>query len=276
MVRILVRYGEIALKSAPVRRRFEQALVRNIRGALHSSLQVPCRVSRGSGRILLDTPQEAVPILQRVFGIVSLSVAQECPADLAAMTALALALTKGWEGTFAVRTRRVGKHPFSSQQVNEHLGNSLRSPQLRVDLSHPQHTLHVEIRDRTAFLFTDVVQGQGGFPLGSQGKIVALIHDLEGVLAAWLFMRRGCAVVPFFPREPLGLEALEAWAFQKLPFRQGGSLAAAIQQERSLGLVVAHPGDIARYKQELGIPVYCPLLGMEEGDRVRMLKELGC
>ena len=94
---------------------------------------------------------------------------------------LALQLTKNIlteEKSFAIRSTRVGTHTFSSQQVAVHIGNDIvKATHAGVDLTNPDIELFIEIRDKKSFLFTEKINGVGGLPLGTQGRILALIEN---------------------------------------------------------------------------------------------------
>jgi len=64
-----------------------------------------------------------------------------------------------------------------------------------VNLNDPQLEIFIEARREGAYIFTDVVPGLGGLPLGSQGRMLALISGgIDSPVAAWMMMRRGCPV----------------------------------------------------------------------------------
>jgi thiamine biosynthesis protein ThiI len=97
--------------------------------------------------------------------------------------------------------KRVGTHPFTSQEKAVELGNLVRAgfPNLSVDLGDPDLELHVEIREGDCYLFTEVFQGAGGLPLGVEGSLVALVSGgIDSPVAAWMMMKRGCRVIPVF------------------------------------------------------------------------------
>ena len=97
--------------------------------------------------------------------------------------------------------RRVGTHPFTSQEKAVELGNLVRGefPRLEVDLRHPDLELHVEIREGDCYLYTEVIQGAGGLPLGVEGSLVALVSGgIDSPVAAWMMMKRGCRILPIF------------------------------------------------------------------------------
>ncbi|MCW4005893.1 MAG: tRNA 4-thiouridine(8) synthase ThiI [Candidatus Bathyarchaeota archaeon] len=206
---IIVRFsGEIGIKSEWTRRVYEKQTLQNLKLALKAQDLKPKAVVRMRGRIYLKTsePEKTAEALSRVFGITSISPAVQTTADLEDITATAIeaaqeAMPKG--STFAVRCHRVGTHPYSSIQVCQILGekilDSLEERSLKVNLTDPQVTLTVEVREQEAFVYAQTVQGAGGFPLGTQGKNVCLLSGgIDSPVACWLVMKRGSPTVPVY------------------------------------------------------------------------------
>lgn len=204
---VLVRYGEVSLKSRNVRNRYEKILISNLRAMLKARGARYDSISREWGRIYIHTDDPAaVPNAADVFGIVSVSPALTCEPTLesAANTAADIAehiLLKG--ESFAIRPRRSGIHAFSSRDVGIACGDAVyarlseRFPV--VDLTSPDREIFVEIRQNSGFVYTEVVKGVGGLPLGTQGKMVALISGgIDSPVAAWLMMKRGCEIIPVY------------------------------------------------------------------------------
>jgi tRNA uracil 4-sulfurtransferase len=206
---ILVRHGELALKSHRVRARLMRTLTRRIEEALERA-GVEGLVEQTHSRHLVEGSdlEGALAAVSRVFGITSLSITHVTPSDLSTLEAAAAAYAeKYWPQearSFAVRARRTGNHPYSSQEVAVKTGSSVmrtirsRHPDARVDLGSPDWTLFVEVRDKQAFFHHDRVQGPGGLPLGSQGRLVVWLTGEESTVAAWLMMRRGAQILPFY------------------------------------------------------------------------------
>jgi len=68
-----------------------------------------------------------------------------------------------------------------------------------VNLKNPDVTLGIEIRDDKTFVYSTVVDGTGGLPLGTQPKIVGLLSGgVDSSVACWLVMKRGCPIVPLY------------------------------------------------------------------------------
>ena len=196
---IIARYGEIGLKSPKIRSRFERKLVNNIKATFE------CEVERNQGRIYIHPEDfnDAVEKLNRVFGVVSYSPATSThykgiDEALTVYTEELIAESILDENTrFAIKCRRVGKHDFTSQEMAAHCGGVVRNRIMApVDLTNPDLTIFVEIRDEKAFIFHEKIKGPGGLPLGTQGKVVVLLSSgIDSPVAAYLMMKRGCEVV---------------------------------------------------------------------------------
>lgn len=201
---VIVRYGELALKSDPVRRRFERCLVSAIKLALDGSTY---SLGRERGRIFVETrsPKRVGERLSVIPGVVSVSVATRVPANMDEIRTSALRVAKKVLApgmSFAVRTSRIGKHDFRSKDVNVEVGSDILSniKGVHVDLSSPDRKIFIKLRGRDAYLFTEVVRGVGGLPLGTQGKVVALFSgNRNDVAAAYLMTKRGSVVFLIYP-----------------------------------------------------------------------------
>ncbi|MBC7258114.1 MAG: tRNA 4-thiouridine(8) synthase ThiI [Chloroflexi bacterium] len=201
---ILVRYGEIGLKGRN-RNLFVRRLRLNIKDCLKRN-GLAGEVSVHGQRLYVETDDvdAALPHLQRVFGIVSLSAVHRAPLDVEAITTEAVSIARGVglgpDRTFRVEARRAFKgFPLTSPQINAHVGEAIRlATGARVDLSDDADvTIGVEIRREEALIFAAACPGPGGLPLNSQGRVVALISGgIDSPVAAWLMMKRGCGVAP--------------------------------------------------------------------------------
>jgi tRNA uracil 4-sulfurtransferase len=204
---LLARYGEIGLKSPPIRRRFEQTLQSNIEQAFEQE-GVDCIVRRLWGRFLISSsePERAAQVLRRIFGLTSLSPAQVTSSKLDELLPAIgayfgeLIATKPEAKSFAIRSRRSGTHTYSSQDLARQGGGAVLShplgAALKVDLDDPDLEVFVEVRDDKAYLFSETIRAPGGLPMGSQGKVLVLLKDLHSLVAAWLMLKRGCSILP--------------------------------------------------------------------------------
>ena len=203
----MVRYGEIGIKSEQVRITYERLLVKNIEAMLRENGIQFEGVSRERGRIFVQTSDPGAPeAISRVFGVVSVSPVAVTGTDIKEVCDIAATLGREMIGqgqSFAIRARRAGAHPFTSQEIGRMCGDAVfeavKSQNPRVDLTRPDHEIFVEMRENRSYVFSRVIKGVGGMPLGSQGKMVALISGgIDSPVAAWLMMKRGCDLVPVF------------------------------------------------------------------------------
>ncbi|NMC34299.1 MAG: tRNA sulfurtransferase [Veillonellaceae bacterium] len=199
---VLVRYGELFLKSDPVKRHFIGLLMRNIRKALDAE-GIAHRFELSRGRMLLfgDDEERIAAIVARVFGIVDVSVATRTGPDLTAMSMAAVELAKARLRSgmsFAVRAKRQGVTGYTSQQMGEVIGGAVAEavPGSRVDLTRPDYELFAEARDIGGFLYDARLPAPGGLPLGTQGRACVLLSSgIDSPVASWLMMKRGSEVV---------------------------------------------------------------------------------
>jgi len=203
---VIIRLGgEIGIKAAWTRKLYERRLICNIKAVLKNHTIPYEALTRKFGRLYLRTShaQYASQKLAKVFGISSISPALETTSKLgdisnSSVHIIGSKLRNG--SSFAVRCRRVGKHSYTSQDVCCEVGRRILAAHpnlnLQVDLTHPEVTLGVEVREDKAFIFTDTIQGEGGLPLGTQPKLVCLLKsDVNSNVACWLTMKRGCQAV---------------------------------------------------------------------------------
>ena len=223
---VLLKLGEVVLKGRN-RQHFERMLHENIRAAVRD-LTFGVEVWRREGVIVLriknqQDPAETGPVetgsvetgpvetgpagptaleavhavAQRVcavMGIVRVHEALRVRKDADAAAAAAVALTAGRTGTFGVRARRRDKRfPMRSTELAAHIGTQVqRAHGLRVDLSHPDTEVFVEVDQHEVFVFTGGMRGQGGLPVGMSGRALVLMSGgIDSPVAAYRMMRRG-------------------------------------------------------------------------------------
>ena len=197
---ILVRYGEIFLKGLN-RPYFLRALVNKVKQAV---ADLGADVFLKDSRIFVENArdtEEAISRISRVFGVHSLCTACEIEKDsFDSIANLAISMMEGLQGSFRVDSRRSDKHfPMESPDINRELGARILEarPDLKVDLHHPDHTMHVEIRDK-AYLYVRVIPAVGGMPVGTNGKAALLLSGgIDSPVAGWMIAKRGvqlCAV----------------------------------------------------------------------------------
>lgn len=197
---IILRVGELFLKSAETRRRFENLLIQNLREVLHG---IKFELEREGGRIYLATKsRRALDRLTKIPGVVSISPAVAAGPELKDIVQTATKFASKFLKpgmSFAIRARVVGKHPFTASELNRLVGASILQaiPRITVNLSRPSRTVEIEVRERKAYVFCGRIKGAGGLPVGSEGGVATICSGrAEEVLATWLSLKRGCSVHP--------------------------------------------------------------------------------
>jgi thiamine biosynthesis protein ThiI len=296
---ILIRYGELALKQKNTRMHFEQILVKNITQALKAA-NISHRIVREWGRIYVYSNEldQCIPVIQRIFGVVSLSPALQTKGSIPELTPVITDVAQQFitpRDSFALRVTRSGTHEFSSQDAAIELGNVVvHSTGATVDLTNPTVEIHVEIRSDKAFVFTDIFAGVGGLPLGTQGNVLGLINTEFSLLAAWYLMKRGCNVV-FVVTDEMNTEAVQDFAakwyaqtsihvLHPKNETEVNSLKRLAEQYQCdaliLGVTFHQKKDqdlilVQRFKTSLSLPVLLPLIAMTDDEIKKNCLELG-
>ena len=198
----VVHYNEIALKGGN-RGFFEGRLRDNLKEALKPFGPSGVRRERGRMVVVLEgaSPEAAegargannpTPRRPRLAG------ADEVAREIGAIEAAVVERARGAAGSFAVDTRRADKtFPMDSMEVNRRVGAAVVGATGRkVDLTSPDDVLGIEIAQKGAFVLGARNAGPGGLPVGSSGRVVALLSGgIDSPVAAWRMMKRGCRVV---------------------------------------------------------------------------------
>jgi thiamine biosynthesis protein ThiI len=208
---VVVRHGEIGVKSDQVRRKMETRLAGNVNSLL-ADRGVDGEVDRHRNRIFVHTgePEAATAAATDAFGVVSASPAVTVEPTLESILDAFREATEAHYsgGSFAVDARRAGEadaHPFASTDIESDGGSVVwetiesMGEEPAVDLDDPDFELFVECRADAAYVFLEKREGPGGMPLGTQRPVVAMISGgIDSPVAAWQTMRRGCPVVPVY------------------------------------------------------------------------------
>ncbi|WP_125144042.1 tRNA uracil 4-sulfurtransferase ThiI [Clostridium transplantifaecale] len=207
MVRsFLIKYAEIGVKGKN-RYIFEDKLTSHIHHAL-KRLDGNFSVTKESGRIYAHAASEfdydeVVAALQCVFGIAGI-----CPMvqiedkgydDLKEQVVKYIDETYPDKNfTFKVDTRRANKqYPHTSDQINRDLGEIILETyaETKVDVHNPDVLLHVEIRGKLINLYSLVIPGPGGMPVGTNGKAMLLLSGgIDSPVAGYMIAKRGVMI----------------------------------------------------------------------------------
>jgi thiamine biosynthesis protein ThiI len=271
MTLLLVRYCEIGLKSTPVRRRFEAILKDNMLTMLAAD-GIEAIITYADARFFIETDDidGCVRSVKKVFGIASLSVAEECSSDMEDICMTAADYSEGRISageSFAVKARREGTHPYTSMDVGREAGSAIflrnESKGVKVDLTDPQKVFYIEVRNNRAYIFDSYVTCPGGLPLGSQGRVFAENRDRRDTVSAWMMMKRGCRVMAHGDND---LDLLRRYdpTLRVLTDAEveNGSVKEILGMVMGTSLEELDSVDVSKYD----VPVYFPTIGMTDAD----------
>lgn len=202
----LIKYAEIGLKGKN-RYVFEDALVSHIHHSL-KRLDGKFTVTKEAGRIYATAAEEfdydeVIDALKKVFGIAAI-----CPMvqledngydDLKAK--IVEYVDKAYldkHFTFKVNTRRANKqYPHTSEEVNRDLGEVILDafPETKVDVHNPDVLLNVELRAKRINVYSLVIPGPGGMPVGTNGRAMLLLSGgIDSPVAGYMIAKRGVTI----------------------------------------------------------------------------------
>ena len=202
----LIKYAEIGLKGKN-RYVFEDALVSHIHHSL-KRLDGKFTVTKEAGRIYATAAEEfdydeVIDALKKVFGIAAI-----CPMvqledngydDLKAK--IVEYVDKAYPDkhfTFKVNTRRANKqYPHTSEEVNRDLGEVILDavPETKVDVHTPDVLLNVELRAKRINVYSLVIPGPGGMPVGTNGRAMLLLSGgIDSPVAGYMIAKRGVTI----------------------------------------------------------------------------------
>ena len=128
--------------------------------------------------------------------------------------------------------KRQGTHDYSSKDIGVVVGEAIeQATGAPVRLTTPDVELFIEVRAERAYIYTEIIEGVGGLPLGTQGKVIALLSGgIDSPVAAWLMMKRGCTIIPLF--------------FDCVPFTGDGGRERALALVKALAVWAGRPLDL--------------------------------
>jgi len=208
---LILHYHEIWLKGGN-KNYFLSRLIAAVKRAL-TDLPVAGPQFTSERLLLQPRTEEAIPQiierLRRIFGLAYVAVAREVAGEPEALGVAACELmAEKNPRTFAVRAKIAdSEFPMNSMELERALGQQIldhlraQGSEVKVKLNAPEVTCWVEVIPGRTFLYADRVEGAGGLPAVTSGRLVALLSGgFDSGVAAYKMMRRGAHVsfVHFF------------------------------------------------------------------------------
>jgi len=208
---VLIRYGEVWLKSQKVKIRMLKYLMSNIKNMLLQK-EIPFhkyQLSKDSSRIFFFFDNKhlanALEVIQKTFGVHSFSPAIRTSNKIENITERTIGVAKetfSQGDTFALRIKRSGTHDYSSLDLARIVGKEViehfQEYNLKVNLSNPDKKIFIEVRDDFSYIFTDIYETNwGGLPIEPRKNILVMdVGRIEDILSGFLLMRRGSKIHP--------------------------------------------------------------------------------
>ena len=209
----LIKYAEIGTKGKN-RYIFEDALMHDIRHKL-DKVEGEFAIQKEQGRIYVNAKSEyeyddVVDALQRVFGITAICPMmqiEKCGYEELREKVLAFVKEEHPEQSFSfkVHARRADKHyPVNSDIINADVGYDILCayPEARVDVHHPDFIVYIEVRQKIN-VYTRVLPGAGGMPMGTNGKAMLLLSGgIDSPVAGYMIAKRGVTIEAVYFHAP--------------------------------------------------------------------------
>ncbi|MFP4345345.1 MAG: tRNA uracil 4-sulfurtransferase ThiI [Anaerolineales bacterium] len=202
MQTFIIHYGELGLKGHN-RPQFEKRLQHNIRTALEDLGKVKVR-RRGSfltAQVEGQAPRaQLIERLSRIFGIAYFAPAAVVPQAYEPIEEAVLEQARESidpQTPFRIESRRSDKRfPIHSMEMNRRLGSAVVDlTGAPVDLSDPEVTVYVQIYPDGVYVFTRRIDGAGGLPVGTAGRVLVMLSGgIDSPVAAHMMLKRGCTL----------------------------------------------------------------------------------
>ncbi len=145
--------------------------------------------------------EEIMKRISKVFGVHSVSPVVKVEKDIDQIKSSAVKLARDIDApgvTFKVDAKRSDKgFPYDTFALQQELGGEILSniEHLTVDVKKPDYKLLVEIRSDAAYLYSRVIKGAGGLPVGTGGKTLLMLSGgIDSPVAGIEVMKRGVTI----------------------------------------------------------------------------------
>lgn len=198
---IVVHYHELWLKGAN-RHFFLGKLFTALRQSLEGLVE---RIEQPGDRFLVRL-REGIPVetaaerVGQVLGVANFAVARPVERDLEAICQAAWSEVAPLRfATFAVRAKRSDKNfPHTVMEIEAAVGKYLleqlrgQGRDVQVRLREPELTCRIEITPGPALVYARKIEGAGGLPANTAGKMACLLSGgYDSAVAAYHMMKRG-------------------------------------------------------------------------------------
>lgn len=197
---VIVKFGELSLKGKNYLS-FVNKLRKNIDYALKefTGLNLITRFDYLEiSDFKNDNLQNIIDILKTIPGISLINVGYKTSRDLDLLKACVSLNINDQDETFKIECKRKDKsYELTSPEIIKILATQifLDHPNIKVNLSNPKQTIYVEVTKKTFLFYFRKYKGLGGLPVGSSGRILALISGgIDSPVASHMMLKKGMHV----------------------------------------------------------------------------------
>ena len=189
---ILIKYGELTTKKDN-RKFFIDILEKNIKNLLKDH---DLKIQKDRVRMFIETKdvEECAFKLTKIFGIHGIAICYKVNNNNGEILNKVLEIMPKDKKTFKIETKRADKtFEIKSMDFNNLVGGFiLKNTNYKVDVHNPEVLVNIEIRKDFTYIYTNNLEGSGGYPVGVQGKgILMLSGGIDSPVAGYLSLKRG-------------------------------------------------------------------------------------
>ena len=193
---ILIKYGELTTKGDN-RNLFISKIYEEMKELLAN---YDVKIIKNRVRMFIEVDEqlleEVVNIVKNIFGIHRIVIATRVKTDIEEIEKNVLEVAKNTNfNTFKVETDRAYKgFPISSMDFSKQMGALILKniPDKKVDVHNPDYLMKIEIREDYTYIYSQEIEGLGGYPVGVAGKgLLMLSGGIDSPVAGYMAMKRG-------------------------------------------------------------------------------------
>lgn len=195
---LYIKYGELSLKGKN-KKDFINLMFSNIKKALSLFENIKIIKEYDNLKIFYNDNEysEIINILKFVPGIQWILPAIILDRNIEKLKELTLLMSYNFS-TYKIECKRKDKNYNyrSDEIINIISGNILKNNKnISVDVHNPNTVIKIEVLNDKFIYYTEKIKGAGGFPTGSNKKVLMLLSGgIDSPVASYLLQKKGCRV----------------------------------------------------------------------------------
>ncbi len=201
---LIINFEEIYLKGKN-QKIFIKQLIRNLKRKLHAYQDYLQFTQAHGGSYFIEITKEIPePVLEEIIykvkntpGITGFYVADTTGIAMDEIIEKAVEHAQKHTGefnSFAVIGKRINKSvPYNSMELGREVGSAIHDRlHKKVDLTRPDFKLYVKVRSNYTIIYSKIIKGIGGLPVGTSGKAITMLSGgIDSPVASFMAMNRG-------------------------------------------------------------------------------------